>query len=474
MRKKDCSVGSLRRTWRELPCGALTAALWLGLFPLLQGGSFRTITGDKRLFFLLLCGLTLAGFAADLARGLLRTPARLPLLAGVLLLCWLPLTCLLSPYGPSAWLAGASTRREGLLTQLCYLLLFFVFLCSRVSLKLLRLSCAAGLAAFFAVVMLQRAGLNPLGLYPPGRSYAANPEFQGTVGNIDMCAGYLTVAAAWLLPAVWDRSVSTGVRLTCLAGTVLAGFLVWTMQVQFGILTFLALLAGCALFPLPRRLRAALCVSLPAALLLLAWFWSGPDNGFREFHEVLHGRPLASFGSNRLGVWAYSLRIAGEQLPFGSGPDTFVLRFGSWLADRGLSLPSDRAGAPLQVLFDTPHNEYIALLFETGLPGLLLRLGLAASVLLPRSGVPGPDAGPGRPRLPEPARLAVAAYLLQAFFSFSSCLVSPLFWVSLGLAGRGQKSFGPPASGGAKHSDGGGPLDDPNREREKPCSSGSE
>ena len=61
------------------------------------------------------------------------------------------------------------------------------------------LSAAAGIAVFFVIVLLQRGGGNPLGLYPSGRSYVQNPEFQGTIGNIDMGTGYLLLLAGLFL-----------------------------------------------------------------------------------------------------------------------------------------------------------------------------------------------------------------------------------------------------------------------------------
>ena len=64
------------------------------------------------------------------------------------------------------------------------------------------LSAAVGITVFFVIVLLQRNGGNPLGLYPPGRSYAKNPEFQGTIGNIDMAVGYLCLAAGLFLTEI--------------------------------------------------------------------------------------------------------------------------------------------------------------------------------------------------------------------------------------------------------------------------------
>ena len=57
------------------PGMTVSACLWLGLFPLLQFGSFHTITHDKWICMLVLTGLTLAGFLADAVMRRLSRPA---------------------------------------------------------------------------------------------------------------------------------------------------------------------------------------------------------------------------------------------------------------------------------------------------------------------------------------------------------------------------------------------------------------
>ena len=174
----------------------VSACAWLGLFPLLHGGTYRQLTGDKWMIMLYLAAGTLLCFLADLFLPRLlksRSPApgtdgrgAVPLILASALLLWCVLTCLLSAYGADIWWIGEASRREGLASRLCYLALFSVFFFSRVNLKPVLISAAAGVTVFGVVVLLQRAGGNPFGLYPAGRSYAMNPEFQGTIGNVDM------------------------------------------------------------------------------------------------------------------------------------------------------------------------------------------------------------------------------------------------------------------------------------------------
>ena len=430
---------------------AMTAAacLWLGLFPLLQCFTYTRITLDKWRFMLALCGVTLACRCLDALRrcasfrrgGIRPVPAgripRLPLLLGALLLLWTVLSCLLSPYSADIWWIGASVRREGLASQLCYLFLFFCFLSARVSLKPVLFAASAGAALFFTVVVLQRSGGNPLGLYPAGRSYATTPDFQGTIGNIDMDTGYLCLLAGLFLRGsicqfrAWhlERSRSSlAACLCCAAALALSVFLVLTMGVQFGAVTLAVLLAVTLLCLLPKKARLAAFALLLALVLLLAWLWPGTGGGLWELHEILHGRGRLSFGSNRIAVWLWSLWLSGGRLLFGGGSDTFVLRFNQFLDDQGLTVPDRQDGRLLPVYFDNPHNEYIAQLLNHGLPAMLLFTLLLFAAVMRRREAFFP--------LPGPRSSAVLCYAVQAFFSFSVCLVAPLFWVLLGMVFR--------------------------------------
>ena len=409
----------------------VSACLWLGLFPLLHFGSFHTITQDKWVLMWVLSGVTLACFLADGLSRRLSFPGRLPLLLGAGLLCWMVISCLLSPYPASVWWIG-SGRREGLAAQLCYLGLFFLFSFSKIRSRPVLLSAAAGLAVFLAVVLRQRGGGNPFGLYPEDYSYENASYFQGTIGNVDMCSGYLILLCGLFLPALAEtvrqffrpRDQESEPRrntilMACILAAALAAdmFLLITINVQAGLLALIVLLIWTPLRFLPKKARPACLLLLLAALLLFVWLGPVSSGPAWELHEILHGRAQPSFGSGRVGIWIWTVRMLRSEgrLSEGTGADTFALRFSRYLQSWYANHPETER---MEDYVDTPHCEYLAWAVNFGIPGLLLFLAVMIA------GCFGAPAWRG----------GVLGYAVQAALSFSVCLVAPMFWAVLGLS----------------------------------------
>ena len=249
----------------------LAACLWMGLFPLLQGGTYTHLTHDKWVCMLILTGVTLICFLFDRLRDRkaaqpIPHPAPLPLLPAAGLCLWTVISCLVSASGPDTWLIGEGARYSGLVTELCLFLLFALFFFSRVNLTSVLISAGIGAAVFFAVVMLQRAGGNPLGLYPGRRSYLTNPEFQGTIGNIDLDTGYLLLLCGLFfgflvrLPGEIRKEPEKKRKriflfLFTLAALLLCVYLIVSMGVQFGLVSLFALAGLTALRLIPKKKR---------------------------------------------------------------------------------------------------------------------------------------------------------------------------------------------------------------------------
>lgn len=483
---------------------AVLGVLWLGLFPLWQDLTYAHITRTKWYGALALgsAGLAAAVIAVIvlLCRRSLRRAMSLSLaqLIAVMYFGWVALSAWQGRLADSVNTRQQQTvlwgaiRYEGLITQLCYGAIFLTMSCFRPQKTPVLIAAAAGLGAFSAVVALQYAGLNPLNLYPEGRSIFTNYEFQGTIGNIDMVSGYLCLIVplmlgsyvlaprgGWYLLAASALGVlqeglmgvqSGMIAMLCLGGLLavlmllypeyrfrgalalgcmalalsLSGFLQlpWLDKVEHISLGFsmkgaalllaaLLLFGGAAL--LRRRpgpafpLKIVICLVLAVLVLGVAFvaFYPFPESGsgLWELHETLQGRGQDEFGSWRWGVWRHTLDMSRESPFFGTGPDTFYYAMHTHLAN---------AGATLGENFDNPHNEYLAILSNNGLPALALYVALLCAALLRCLRMWR------KSTLSLALAMPIVCYAVQGVFSFSICLVAPMFWAILGMAVAGQ------------------------------------
>lgn len=380
-------------------------------------------------------------------------------------------------------------RYEGTLTICCYVGIFLLMSLHPPRLRAVMNVASLSMLIYAGFVALQYAGYNPLGLFPNGLSTRTTYEFQGPIGNIDMVSNYLCL----VMPLLLFSFVLGRTGPFCLLAGSVGALMLLMMEVQSSLITLAAVLAALiVLMLLKPETRSRGCATLCCVLVMLSlrlltglpWldgtknivFPHGPSlwkfapimvgvllaalavvfsrrpgpavpawcvvllivlgiaavlaavlllpfpegSGLWELSEVLHGRPQDAFGSERLGIWRLTLEMARGDLLFGTGPDTF------WYAMPQYMLETDQ-----QVLwqrFDTPHNMLLAVLSGSGIPALILYLALmiAVAVLCLRA------------HRRDPWALALlaglVAYQLQGMFTFSICLVSPMFWAMLGMA----------------------------------------
>lgn len=482
--------------------------LWLAVFPLWQGGSYASITHAKWVGMLMLTTLTAVAclytlqkrFARRQESGLAPAGLRLSWLH-VAALCYFVLVALSARFGSWADHCGESgrltviwgaRRYEGLITQGCYGVIFLCLSLTRVRLRYLLDAAAIVLLLYFGGVMLQYRGVNFLDMFPTGRSIQTNYEFQGTIGNIDMVVGYVSLVMPLLLTGfalmkhpgwLWLLSGLAGVMLMlmmevqsgliataamlfalCLAALrapdtrwrvllILGGSLVMlSVRLLLGLpwldgaeeLTFplpltarrlLPAMAGLMLISLAPVLRRWKGPAVPTAqtvfialtalliLVLLLYMLPSPQgSGLWEMQEILHGRPRDMYGSERIGVWRLTLEMAQENLLWGTGPDAFLYALDHHMYETGQRLVQT---------FDTPHNLLLGVLINSGLPAAALFVTLCGGALVRALHRAGQD------HTVLPLMMAAGCYLLQGMFTFSICLVTPMFWAVLGmLAGQ--------------------------------------
>ncbi len=336
-------------------------------------------------------------------------------------------SALCSPYWPQT-LLGVS-RYEGALTLTLYGLIFLlVSLYGRAGRWMLWML-AGALTLFSTLCLVQMAGLDPLGLYPPGFTYldagrAYAGAYLGTLGNVDLVAAFLSLVIPILLYALL-RGRGRG-RLLLLIPLGLSLWAAVRMGVSAG---YLGVGAGCVLaFPvagLTKKKHRALagCVLLGAAVLafLTVFFFDFGAGMLHEAHALLHGEAQGNFGSGRVHIWREVLKALPGHTLLGAGPDTMLL---------GGLTPFTRTDPVLGTLvsrIDVAHNEYLNILYHQGPGALLAYLALLASLFC-RWLRAAPEDG-------TTAALGAGAlgYCVQAFFGFSMCLTAPFFWAALGL-----------------------------------------
>jgi len=154
----------------------------------------------------------------------------------------------------------------------------------------------------------------------------------------------------------------------------------------------------------------------------VVYFWHGTEGTVYELSQVLHGNWDDHFGSSRILIWRKTLKLVPEKLLLGGGPGTLALRlqidFARYVAETGQTLATT---------VDNAHNDYLAILVNTGLFSLLAYLA-AQLISLVKA------AKKSRHSLFASCLICgLLCYWLQAFFGLGLFLVSPMMWLLWGL-----------------------------------------
>ena len=458
---------------RELCCDVYVFIMFFA-FPLfVLPSGYRNITLAKWYFFI----IATAAYALFEIFFMIRLRI-LPKLSASLIcvLVFFAACCLsavFSPYG-SGVIRGLG-RYEGLLTLFFYCLCFFVLSDKPFKPKYVYFLAASG-AVFSVISLIQLLDKNPLGLYPGEYLYYAAQDvysaaFLGTVGNVGMVAVFICVCvpmfyafyvtsdekrAAAVIPAaalllfillysdvdagkvgiLFSFAVTTVILATeknfrriCVFLSVMsfAGALSALIspvyeypELEFTLkaspLFFAFAAAGVIAFCLsfarikrPRLYIILLICIVTVASVLFVYFYDAGSGMLHELHEMMHGRVDPSFGTNRIRIWRESLALVPERPLLGGGPDTLPARL-FIVFERVSEISSET----LTRTVDNAHNEYINLLVNVGILGLIPFLALCVSSLFSKNNI---------------CKAAFLAYAAQAFFSFSVCITAPFFWM---------------------------------------------
>jgi len=401
------------------------------VFPFYIEGDYTTLTAGKYRLFLILCG----GYVLSMAfftlcdRGWRSRPTAAELCAVAYLLLTI-LSALASPY-TGVWLGNG--RYEGVLTVALYVL-SFLFLSQYGKAKMWQLWLLGGSISMYSLIcLLQISGRDPLWLYPGELGFADagiayNGAFLGTMGNAGLSGALLSLSIPMLFGAL--VVCRDGRKWLLLLPIALGLIVIEKMDVSAAVIG----VGGSVLLSLPVLLagkqRKMMCMVAAGVMLLsVAVLWMYPFGGTSgELHAILHGTLSDHFGSGRIGIWRQLWQFVPDYWLLGSGPDT--------VAFLGLSpfVGENVAGESVVRTIDVAHNEYLQILICQGVLALAAYLGMLLTLCrrwLKSHSIAATILGCGG-----------LGYCMQAFFSFSMCIMAPLFWLALGLlSAQGRRAL---------------------------------
>lgn len=168
----------------------------------------------------------------------------------------------------------------------------------------------------------------------------------------------------------------------------------------------------------PRSVMYLTAATAVMAFLIVIWGYNGSEGILYEFSQILRGNFDDSFGSSRILIWRAMLDTISQKPLLGHGPDVLPL-----ITNIEFSRYVPQTGETLTTFVDNAHNIYLGYLAGIGIIGLVCFLLTVGSAFLPLR----------RSHFGTATFGACTAYLIHSFFGLGLCLVSPIFWLFLGL-----------------------------------------
>ena len=152
--------------------------------------------------------------------------------------------------------------------------------------------------------------------------------------------------------------------------------------------------------------------------LIFLYFYKFKSGMLYEIHELLHGNFDDDFGTYRVFLWKRTLSIIPEYFVFGSGCDTFAIRFMA-------RYTADVAALGELTINDTAANVYLTMFVNLGIVGLSTYLTFL--FLQIKEGIKKCN------KYSLVLLITLICYIIQDFFNLSVVIVSPLFWMVMAL-----------------------------------------
>ena len=166
-----------------------------------------------------------------------------------------------------------------------------------------------------------------------------------------------------------------------------------------------------------KKYYKGLLISSLIGLLLL--FIIPFKSGFLyEIHELLHLNFNDNFGTYRIFLWKRTIPLIKDYPIFGSGPDTFALRFMPIYTKDIIKI------GPLTIN-DTAANIYLTMMINLGLVGTFTYITFLIKQII--TGLKK------KTNYSIVLLISIFCYMVQSFFNLSVVIISPIFWTIMGI-----------------------------------------
>jgi O-antigen ligase len=211
--------------------------------------------------------------------------------------------------------------------------------------------------AFYSIL---QSVLNPNKIYGIYENLYAAPF--GSFVNRHNFAAFMEMSLCIPLGMLFTGSVRPDKRLLFITAASLMGVALLLSASRGGLVAMLAGLIVLLVFNkglLGKRhfaLRIALVVTLLITIIGGAAFVGG-ETSLSRFAETTQSKDVSS---NRLYIWATTVKVIGQNLPFGAGLGAFGVAF----------TPFDSTGGDLRV--EQAHNDYLQVAADAGIIGIAI------------------------------------------------------------------------------------------------------
>ena len=250
----------------------IAAVLFLCVFPLICT-SYLHITEFKRTLMYVLTSVMAVLWCVSKIKGSSRIVWNRRVVIGCLYFGCILLSAMFGSYrtlqneeGQLVVLFG-SFRGDSLLVTFCYFLIYCCFLSSAVTIENIVPFFGYAVLLHFSVVLLQLCGVNIFQLFPEPLSVRTDYIFQGTLGNIDFTAGYLSLILPLLFtPYIFNKGRLQLFSLLCgLAGEMT----VLISRVDTGRIVLYIILGGLVALALMMPKKSGRILTLLAGMLIM-------------------------------------------------------------------------------------------------------------------------------------------------------------------------------------------------------------